>query len=354
MTGVKPATPGTGQGPLGKRQGPAGTGRGAVGTGRGPVGTGRGAVGTGRGPAGLQVGPVGPALVGTAFISSSAVLIRLAGTAAGTTAFYRCALALPGLVVLALIEQHRRGPRPLKERARAALAGAFLAVDLILWTHSIYDVGAGVATVLGNLQVVFVVFVTWAFFRERPRPGFLVALPVVILGVVLVAGLTGTPAAGYHPVVGVLYGLATSIAYAAFILVLRGSTQSSAHVAGPVADATAGAALGALVLGAALGQLSLTPPLAAFGWLLLAAITNQTVGWLLITSSLPRLPAALSSLLLLLQPAVSLVLAAVVLSQRPTAAQLAGALLVCAGVLVAARSGSRHDDAGVAGVPGAA
>ncbi len=296
----------------------------------------------------------GPALVGAAFISSSAVIMRLAGTAAGTTAFYRCALALPGLVVLALIEQHRRGPRLLRDRARAAVAGGFLGVDLVLWTHSIYDVGAGVATVLGNLQVVFVVFVAWAFFRERPRSQFLVALPVVMLGVALVAGLTGKPGAGYHPLVGVLYGLGTSVAYAAFILVLRGSTQNSSHVAGPLADATTGAAVAALVLGAALGQLSLTPPLSAFGWLLLTAFANQTVGWLLITSSLPRLPAAVSSLLLLFQPAVSLVLAAVVLSQRPTVVQLAGALLVCAGVLAAARSATSGGGPGVASAPGAA
>jgi len=265
--------------------------------------------------------------------------MRLAGTAAGTTAFYRCALALPGLVVLALLEQRRGGRRAVKDRARAAVAGGFLGVDLIVWTHAIYDVGAGVATVLGNLQVVFVAFVAWAFFRERPRSQFLVALPVVMLGVVLVAGLTGKSGPGYHPLAGVLYGVGTSIAYAAFILVLRGSTKISPHVAGPLADATAGAALAALVLGAALGQISFAPPLRAFGWLLLTAFTSQTVGWLLITWSLPRLPAALSSLLLLFQPAVALVLAAVVLSQRPTVVQLVGALLVCAGVLAAARSG---------------
>ena len=40
----------------------------------------------GHGLAGLgRVGPVGPALVGAAFISSSAVIMRLAGTAAGTS-----------------------------------------------------------------------------------------------------------------------------------------------------------------------------------------------------------------------------------------------------------------------------
>jgi drug/metabolite transporter (DMT)-like permease len=214
----------------------------------------------------------------------------------------------------------------------------FLGVDLLLWTHAIYDVGAGIATVLGNLQVFFVTFIAWLWFRERPRRQFLLALPVVMIGVVLVAGIAGNSSSNYHPVAGVLYGLGTSVTYAAFIVILRTSATQAPHIAGPLADATAGALLASVVFGLAFGQLSLDPPLAALGWLLVLALTSQTLGWLLITSSLPRLPAAISSLLLLLQPAASLVLAAIVLSQRPTTLQLVGAALVCGGVLVAARS----------------
>jgi drug/metabolite transporter (DMT)-like permease len=43
----------------------------------------------------------------------------------------------------------------------------------------------------------------------------------------------------------------------------------------------------------------------------------------------------MSSLLLLLQPAAALVLAAIVLHQHPTVGQVAGAVLVCLGVLAA-------------------
>jgi drug/metabolite transporter (DMT)-like permease len=56
-----------------------------------------------------------------------------------------------------------------------------------------------------------------------------------------------------------------------------------------------------------------------------------------ITSSLPRLPRAISSLMLLLQPVAALALAAVVLAERPTWVQLLGAVLICAGVLIVAR-----------------
>jgi EamA domain-containing membrane protein RarD len=59
------------------------------------------------------------------------------------------------------------------------------------------------------------------------------------------------------------------------------------------------------------------------------------VGWLLITSSLPRLPAALTSLLLMIQPVASVALAALIFSESPSAIQLLGVALVL-GALVGA------------------
>src|SRR5215469_10429419 len=190
--------------------------------------------------------PVLLATLGAACISASAVLIKLAGTGAATAAFYRCLLALPVLAVLATLEQRRRGPRLPRARLGAVLAGVFLAIDLVLWNHAIADVGAGIATVLGNLQVVFVAAAAWLLFSERPGRGFFVALPVVLAGVVLVSGLADG-AQGVHSVGGIEYGLGTSIAYAAFLLTLRQTSSATPHVAGPVAEATLGCTVGAAV-----------------------------------------------------------------------------------------------------------
>ena len=46
---------------------------------------------------------------------------------------------------------------------------------------------------------------------------------------------------------------------------------------------------------------------------------RQVVGWMLISVSLPRLPAALTSVILLIQPVSSVALAALILSERPSA-----------------------------------
>jgi drug/metabolite transporter (DMT)-like permease len=282
--------------------------------------------------------PVLTATLGAACISSSAILVTLAHVGAITTAFYRCALALPVLVPLAVLEQRRLGPRPLASRGYAMLAGLFLAIDLVLWNHAISDVGAGVATVLGNLQVLFVGVFAWLVMRERPGRRFLVMLPVVLAGVVLVSGMLGGHASGLRPMAGIGFGVATSAAYACFLLILRTTSGQAPHVAGQLADATVGATAGAVVLGLILGGLQLDIHWRSFGWLLILALLSQTVGWLLITSALPRLPAAISSLLLLLQPAAAMVLADIVLSERPTLIQVLGAVMVCVGVLFVART----------------
>jgi drug/metabolite transporter (DMT)-like permease len=264
------------------------------------------------------------------------VLVTLANAGPVPTVVYRCGLALPALGLLAAAERRRRGPRSLARRGHAFLAGIFLAVDLVLFNHTITDAGAGVSTVIGSLYVPIVAVLAWAVLRERPSRRYLLTLPVVMIGIVLASGLVGGSGTGLRPGAGLAYCAAANIAYACYLLILRQAAGDTQHVAGQVFDATAGATAGTLLFGLAFGGLQLAVPWRAFGWLLLLAVVVQIAGWLLITSSLPRLPAAVSSLLLLLQPALAMVLAAIVLHQRPTSVQLIGAAIACGGVVAAA------------------
>ena len=95
--------------------------------------------------------------------------------------------------------------------------------------------------------------------------------------------------------------------------------------------------------------MQLAIPWRSLGWLLVLALSSGVVGWLLITSSRPHLPAALSSLLLLLEPAAALALAAIVLDQRASLIQITGAVLVCGGVLTATRNQDRDHRKAVTG-----
>ena len=108
-------------------------------------------------------------------------------------------------------------------------------------------------------------------------------------------------------------------------------------MAAPLFEATLGGAATAALLGLALHDFRLGPswPWPTLGWLALLALTSQVIGWLLITVSMPRLPAGLIGALLLVQPAGSVALSYAVLGERPSALQLAGVVLVLFGVLVA-------------------
>lgn len=268
-------------------------------------------------------------------IASSGVLVRLAGTSPTTTAIFRCLYALPFLGLLALSEHRRFGGRPGSTRLLASLAGICFAADLILWHHAIAAVGAGLATVLGNLQVLVVGLLAWLLLSERPARTIFAAIPIVLVGVVLISGVVGRGAYGAHPASGVIFGALTSIAYAAFILILRRGSTDLRRVAGPLFDATAVAFVAAVLFGLVSGEIDLVPNWPAHGWLLLLALTSQVVGWLLISTSLPRLPAALISTLLLVQPVGAMVLGAVILGEQPSGIQLGGAALILLGVLVA-------------------
>ncbi|MEA2296498.1 MAG: hypothetical protein QOE86_4137 [Solirubrobacteraceae bacterium] len=281
--------------------------------------------------------PVLTAVAGAAVIAFSAILVSLADVTPETAAVFRCAYAIPPLALIASFERRRYGPRPRRDRWLGIAAGALFSADLICWHHAIHDVGAGLATVLGNLQVVLVAFLAWGLLGERPGPRTAAAVPIVVLGAVLISGLFETGAFGHDPGRGTLFGIATTFAYAGYLLVLRQINADIRRPAGPLLDATAASAVISTVVGASYGAVDLVPSWPAHGWLILLALSSQVVGWLLISTSLPRLPAALTSLLLLIQPVASVALAALILGETPSALQITGVVVILAGVVYASR-----------------
>ena len=278
--------------------------------------------------------PVVTALLGALTIAFSAIFVRLADVSPATAAIFRCAYALPLLAVLAWIEQRRFGPRAAGQSRLAWIAGIFFAVDLVLWHNAIEHVGAGLATVLGNTQVVIVPIAAWMLLGERPGGRVAAAVPLVVIGVVLISGVLGADAYGDDPFLGVLFGVGTGVAYAGFLLVQRRANADHRRPAGPLFDATLSAAVVSLLIGLPLGEVDLVPTWPAHGWLALLAISVQVVGWLLISVGLPRLPSAITSVVLTVQPVGSVLLGVWLLAEAPSPLQLAGVVFIIAGLLI--------------------
>ena len=285
----------------------------------------------------LAARPALAALAGALTIAFSAILVDLAAVSPSTAAVFRCAYALPLLAWLAHGERRRHGPPAPGSWARAAAAGAFFAADLIFWHHAIGDVGAGLATVLANLQVVLVAVAAWLLLGERPSGRVVAAVPLVFGGAVLISGVAGGDSFGSDPALGALFGVLTAIAYTGFILVLRDMGRDLRRPAGPLFMATLMATIVAAIAGALLGEVDFAPSWPAHGWLVTLALTSQVLGWLLIAIALPRLPASLTSIVLTVQPVGSVVLGMILLGEDPGPLQLAGVVVIVAGIVVATR-----------------
>lgn len=273
-------------------------------------------------------------------ISFSAIFIRLADVSVSTAAFFRPAYALPFILLLHW-GTRRFDTRSSRERWVTLFAGGLMGVAFTVWNYSIAYVGAGLATVLGNTQVVFVGLFAWWVFRERPPAASAVAVPLVLGGVVLATGVGRPDAYGAAPVLGVLYGLGNALAYASFLLLFRRVGRGLALPWGPLLDASFGAALVTLALGVATDPaFDLRPVWPAHGWLLALAVVSQTLAWGAIVAVLPRLPALDTSVVLLVQPVLTVVWGALLFMERPSLLQWAGVVAVLVGVAVVVVAGA--------------
>ena len=285
------------------------------------------------------------ALAGALCIAFSGIFYLWAEVTPSTGTVYRAIFGLPLLAAVAVAERRRYGPLPRRAVRLALIAGVFFAGDLTFWHHAIEYVGAGLATVLGNLQVLVVGVIAWLVFGERPSRSTLIAVPIVLAGVVLISGVIGADAYGSDPALGVILGIATALCYSGYLLTIRLGGRDVRRPAGPVAIATVATAGVAAAVGSVVGDLDLTPPPQSLFWLAVLGLTSQSLGYLFISISLPRLPAVVTSLILLVQPVVTVGLSMVLLGERPSIAQLGGVALVIGGIAVATVPIARVRDA---------
>jgi drug/metabolite transporter (DMT)-like permease len=261
---------------------------------------------------------------------------RLSGTSPSTATLFRCLYALPFLLLLGWLEDRRAGPRAGRDRLICALAGVFFAFDLLPWQHAVNFVGAGLATTITNLSVIVVGVLGWLLFRERPTARTIAGLVLVVGGAVLISGVLERGAYGSNPPLGVAFGLVAACSYSGYLLLIRHGNRDGRHPMGALFDATVASAVVAALAGVVIGDVRFDPYLPAHAWLLLVALTSQVAGYGLVNVSLPRLPAVLTSILLLLQPAMTVFFAWLILAETPSLLQLGGVVLVMAGVVAAA------------------
>ncbi len=267
-----------------------------------------------------------PAMVcGSAALAFGPWLVRLADVAPVSSAFWRMAIAVLPLTLLARVvgKPMPGGTLDARTLSLAALAGVLFAGDIALWHYGIVRTTLANAALLSNGASFMLPM--WGFVVLGYRPGrkALVAIGFALAGTMLLLGRSAE-LSGAH-LAGDLFCLGAALLYTGYLIVidgLRGRVQ----------------VFPLLALVSGFGALSLLPAALALSgdafwphdWtpLLLLALGSQVIGQGLVVFAVGHLRPLVVGLSLLVQPAVAAIIGALRFGEVPGVFEIAGAALV--------------------------
>jgi drug/metabolite transporter (DMT)-like permease len=238
-------------------------------------------------------------LIGSCALALGPWLVRLAGVGPVAAGFWRLALALPFLFVIARLTGQKVHWPGRRLAGLVGLAGFFFAADLGAWHAGIQMTKLGNATLFGNTSsLVYAIWGLW-LARRRPSATQAAALLLAAMGTVLLMGSSAELSA--RNLRGDLLAMFAGVLYFGYLVCVqraRGALQSLPLLF--VASAFGAAMLLPVSLG--LGE-QLFPTNWTF--VLMLAISSQVLGQGLLVYAIGALPPLVVGLTLLTQPAIS-------------------------------------------------
>jgi drug/metabolite transporter (DMT)-like permease len=284
--------------------------------------------------------------LGAALISTSAVFVKWVAIGPTASAFWRMGLAavfllawIAGPAARSLSASMKPSPRVLGLLVVAAL---FFAVDLWMWHRSILYVGVGLATLLGNFQVFALAGYGALVLGERGGWRLWVGLLLALFGLALLLA-PGWEGFDTRFRIGIAFGLGTALAYAGFLISFRAAQGQRAHVSNEAMLWLMCVFSAVLLLVMTLAGGEQLQPQGVRDWsaLLAYALIAQVFGWLVIGKVMPKLPAGVLGLCLLLQPLLSYVWDALLFGTRLGPVGMLGLALSLAGIFLGLVRGQR-------------
>jgi drug/metabolite transporter (DMT)-like permease len=274
--------------------------------------------------------------IGASLLSSTSLFVVYAQAAPTVSGFYRMLFGGGMLLVWVAISGKWR-PMAWRDLGLAVLPAIGFAADLIQWHRSILWLGPGVATLLTNFQVFLMALVGLIFYRERTGRWFAPGMLLAMIGLWLLVGAHWSMFDAQHRW-GVWLGLGSGLAYTVYLLSFRHALKTYPHLS-PAQFLGLMSLLCALLLwlcGMGEGDSFALHGVRSWSALLALGFFGQVLAWLLMVRAMPRLPASLVGLLLLLQPSLAFVLDVILLGRPTYATDWAGFVLALAGILCGA------------------
>lgn len=284
-------------------------------------------------------------LLGAAALALGGVFLRHSELPPTASAVYRVALAIPIFFLLDMLaaraepvstsgsfsEQRRRMPAiPVK----LILVGFIFSGNLALYHWSMTLTTLANSNLLANLAPIFVVLGSRVFLGKRFKQGFLFGMLFALTGAFILIGHRLDFGSSY--MAGNLLGLLTAVFYGSYLLAVS-LVRSNYRTMTVMAWSSVGTFIVLLPITLLRGESLVPHTLHGVLMLVALAVVSHVGGQGLIAYALAKLPAAMSSITLLIQPVIATVFGAYLFHEYLSVTEFVGAVVILVGIVTARR-----------------
>ncbi len=269
-------------------------------------------------------------ILGAILISFSPVLIKATGAPGTVSVFYRLFFGTLVLMTPFAVSRIKNKEKlKIKGVLFASLAGLSLAIDMAMWATGIMESNATMPTLTANLAPLWTGIGGFLLFKERRTAKFWIGLAIAIIGIVFLVIQDLYQPNGIFK--GLMLGLLAGIFYAGFMMLVQMGRR--------YLDTLTFLFLSSLSTTLFLGIFMLFQNYEFIGysakaWVLfvIMGLMIQAGAWFLINFAQGHLPASLVAPTLLAQPALTSVIAFLMLGEALTLWQITGGIIVVIGI----------------------
>lgn len=270
------------------------------------------------------------AIVALAF---APILVRLVDAEPSTIAFWRMAFAIPVLLTAWIFLPAKSKEEFIKPTKRSywimIFGGVAFAINLIAWNFGLNNTSIANATLFVNFAPIIVGLMTWLLFHEVLPIRLVVGMIIAIAGGFLL--IWPKMKLAQESVSGDAYCLLAACFYGSYLLTVQRARQYFSTFA-IMTITTLVTGITCLVAALLFGEELIAATAQDWQALIALALVVQVLGQSMIAYALAKLPATLSSIILLMQPVVAAIIAMIIFDEQLLIIQWLGMFVVLLGI----------------------
>lgn len=262
---------------------------------------------------------------------SIGLLVRKIDLSSGLLALARGTIGTVFLLAVSNMGNRSRKNRSRKNRLLLFFSGVAVGMNWIFLFEAYRYTTIAVATLCYYLAPVFVILASPFFLKEKLTPGKVCCAAAAMTGMLLAADIWNGMG-GENNLKGVVFGVAAALLYASVVMMNKHLDRVE-----PMYMTTSQLGTAAVVL---VPYVLLTEDMSALSfdgaavlWLLVVGIVNTGIAYWLYFSSLSELSGQTAALFSYIDPVTAILLSALLLGERMTGMQAAGAALILGAAL---------------------